>query len=43
MRTALEAIFDAYADDIQQARELTTIDVSATLGEATTMPAQALG
>jgi nucleoside-diphosphate-sugar epimerase len=42
MRTALEAIFDAYADDIQQARELTTIDVSTTRGEATTMPAQAL-
>ena len=42
MRTALEAIFDAYADDIQQARELTTIDVATTLGEATTMPAQAL-
>ena len=42
MRTALEAIFDAYADDIQQARELTTIDVSTALGEATTMPAQAL-
>jgi hypothetical protein len=42
MRTALTAIFDAYAHDMQQARDLTTTGAFPTLGEPVPLPAQAL-
>jgi hypothetical protein len=43
MRTALEAIFDAYAEDLPQARDLTDTDTFPVIPESAAPRAQAIG
>jgi nucleoside-diphosphate-sugar epimerase len=43
MRAALEAIFDAYAEDLPQARELTNTDTFPVISESAALRAQGIG